>query len=134
MKREVSKFKKHNVCNTDNWEAATRCFTKKPALKNSETPTGKHLRWSVYAINSQAISRATLSKREAKTGALPHSLPPRTMKSPRTFILKNALERLPPIIHTLSIPFLSKISCKLSQSLQKDYYHIRILLSSDSWY
>ena len=49
----------------------------------------------------------------------PRPLPLRTMKSSRTLILKNTFERLPLIIHTLSIPFLFKISRKLSQSLKK---------------
>ena len=65
MKRKVSKFKKHNFCNTDNSEAATRYSTH----KNSALPTGKQPRQSPSAINLQALRRATLSKRDAKTGA-----------------------------------------------------------------
>ena len=49
MKRKVSKFKKHNVCNTDNWEAATRCLTKKTRSQkfgntHRETPALECLR------------------------------------------------------------------------------------------
>ena len=65
MKRKVSKFKKHNFYNTDNSEAATRGSTH----KNSAIPTGKHPRQSPSAINLQALRRATLSKRDTKTGA-----------------------------------------------------------------
>ena len=39
MKVRVSKLKKkHNFCNTDNSEAATRCCTKESALKISQNP------------------------------------------------------------------------------------------------
>ena len=85
MKHRVSKFKKHNFCNTDNSEAATRCSTKKATPKKSAIPTGKHPRRSLSAINSQALRRATLSKRDAKNRRPP---------------LKNTLERLPLKIHT----------------------------------
>ena len=40
-KSKVSKFKKHNFCNTNNSEVVTRCSTKKSALKNFAIPTGK---------------------------------------------------------------------------------------------
>ena len=60
--------------------------------------------------------------------------PSHTAKSPRIPTLKNTFERLPLIIDTWSIPFLSKILRKLSQSLKKDYYHLWILLLSGSWY
>ena len=59
---------------------------------------------SLSVINLQALRRATLSKRDAKTGASPHPPPPtrllRPAKSRRTIILKNTFERLPLIIHT----------------------------------
>ena len=78
MKCKVSKFKKHNFCDTDNSEVATRCphthtHTKKKAtLKNSAILTGKDPRWTLSTINLQALRCATLSKRDAKA-ALPHA-------------------------------------------------------------
>ena len=76
MKCKVSKFKKHNFCDTDNSEVATRCSTKKKkkkaTLKNSAILTGKDPRWSLSTINLQALRCATLSKRDAKA-ALPHA-------------------------------------------------------------
>ena len=58
---------------------------------------------SLSVINLQALRRATLSKRDAKTGASPTPPLPRLLrpaKSRRTIILKNTFERLPLIIHT----------------------------------
>ena len=74
MKCKVSKFKKHNFCDTDNSEVATMCSTKKKKafLKNSAILTGKDPRWSLSTINLQALRCTTLSKRDAKA-ALPHA-------------------------------------------------------------
>ena len=71
MKLKVSKFKKHNFCNIDKSEAATRCSTKKSTLKNFAISAGKHPRPSLSAINLQALRRVTISKRDAKTDAPP---------------------------------------------------------------
>ena len=96
MKRKVSKLKKkHNFCNTDNSQAATRYSTKKAAPKNSAIPTRKLPCRSLSAINSQALRCVTLSKRDTK-----NRRPPGTAKSPRTHILKNTLKRLLLIIDT----------------------------------
>ena len=66
MKRKVSKFKKHNFCNTDKSEAVTSCSTKKSTLKNLAIRTRKHPRRSLSTINSQVLRSATLSKTDAK--------------------------------------------------------------------
>ena len=66
-----------------------RCSLKKPVLKNFEMFTGKHLRWSLFLIKSQAKACNLIKKRVQRRG-----FPVNIVKSLRTPILKNICERL----------------------------------------
>ena len=125
MKLNVSKFKKHNFCNIDNSEAATRCSTQKMHSQKfcnirRKTPTPESL--SNKFAGSQACNY--IKKRcENRRSSVPSRLPPRTANSPRTLILKNTFERLPLIIHTKDITktLLKKDSTNQFMRLRDDY-------------
>ena len=67
-----------------------RCSVKKGVLKNVVNFTGKHLPWSLFLINLQALRSATLLKRDSFTDAFLWSL----RNFWRHLFLKNNYKRL----------------------------------------